>query len=73
MFKPVLTLAAVGFVGVALWKVLSMLFVPFLGTLLGVVLTLVKVALIVGLVMFVFWWFTKDKKDKTEDGEAPAS
>jgi type IV secretory pathway TrbL component len=73
MFKPVLTLAAVGFLGIGLWKVLSILFVPFLGTLLGVVLTLVKVALIVGLVMFVFWWFTQDKKDKTKDGEAPAS
>jgi type IV secretory pathway TrbL component len=74
MFKPVLTLAAVGFLGIGLWKVLSILFVPFLGTLLGVVLTLVKVALIVGLVMFAFWWFTQDKKkDKTEDGEAPAS
>ena len=74
MFKPVLTLAVVGFLGIGLWKVLSLLFVPFLGTLLGVVLTLVKVALIVGLVMFAFWWFTQDKKkDKTEDGEAPAS
>jgi type IV secretory pathway TrbL component len=70
MFKPVLTLAAAGFVGVALWKVLSVLFLPLLGTVLGVVLTLVKVALIVGLVMFVFWWFTKNNK---KDGEAPAS
>jgi type IV secretory pathway TrbL component len=70
MFKPVLTLAAAGFVGVALWKLLSVLFLPFLGTLLGVVLTLLKVALIAGLVMFIFWWFTKEKK---EDGDAPAS
>jgi hypothetical protein len=71
MFKPVLTLAAVGVAGFAVWKVLSVLFLPFVGTLLGIVLMLVKVALIVGLVMFAFWWFTKEKKK--EDGEAPAS
>lgn len=71
MFKLVLTLAAVGFAGFALWKVLSFLFLPLLGTLLGIVLTLVKVALLVALVWLVVSWLTKDKR--TDDGEAPTS
>lgn len=70
MFRPLLTLAAAGFAGLAFWKVLSFLFLPFLGTLLGLVLTVVKVALLVGLVCFVLWWLSRDK---SEDGEAPAS
>lgn len=69
MFKPLLTLAAAGFAGLAFWKILSFLFLPFLGTLLGLVLTVVKGALLVGLVCFVLWWLGRDKN---EDGEAPA-
>ncbi|HEX4599848.1 MAG TPA: hypothetical protein VH116_00540 [Gemmatimonadales bacterium] len=70
MFKPLLTIAAVGFAGFALWKVLSFLFLPVLGTLLGIVLTLVKVALVAGLVWFVVSWLMKQKR---KDDEAPAS
>lgn len=57
MFKPVLTLAAVGFVGVVLWKVAA-------GFLLPLFFLVFKIALIVGLVMLAFWWFNKrDRKD----------
>ena len=63
MLKPVLKLAAVGFLGLALWKVLPILLLP----LLGIFLTVVKIALVVGLVFLVVWWLRKSK-----DGEAPA-
>jgi len=54
MLKPILSLAAVGLVGVILWKVAA-------GLLLPLVFLLFKVALIVGLVMFAFWFFRKDR------------
>ncbi|PYP18193.1 MAG: hypothetical protein DMD54_05575 [Gemmatimonadetes bacterium] len=59
MFRPILTLAAVGFVGIALWKIASALLLPL-------VFLVFKIALIVGVVMAVFWWF-KNKKDRKED------
>jgi hypothetical protein len=67
--RPVVTLAAAGIIGVALWKVLSILLLPLAGLLLGLVLTLVKVGLLVALVMFAVWLFRR--KDK-EGGEASA-
>lgn len=59
MFRPILTLAAVGFVGIALWKIASALLLPL-------VFLVFKIALIVGAVMAVFWWL-KNKKDRKED------
>ena len=64
MAKPILQLAAAGFLGVALWKVVSILLLPLLGTLLGFFLTLLKVALVVGLVFLVFWLFRKRQDDE---------
>ncbi len=60
MFRPILTLAAVGFVGIALWKIASALLLPL-------VFLVFKIALIVGMVMAVFWWLNKNKKDRKED------
>ena len=54
MIKPVLQLAAVGLVGVILWKVAA-------GLLLPLFFLLFKVALIVGLIMFAVWFFRKDR------------
>ena len=54
MIKPVLQLAAVGLVGVVLWKVAAAFLLPL-------VFVLFKVALIVGLIMFAFWFFRKDR------------
>jgi hypothetical protein len=54
MLKPILSLAAVGFVGVVLWKVAA-------GLLLPLFFLVFKVTLIVGLVMFAFWYFRKDR------------
>jgi Flp pilus assembly protein TadB len=63
MIKPVLQLAAVGLVGVVLWKVAA-------GLLLPLFFVLFKVALIVGLVMFAFWYF---RKDRGKEDTPPAS
>jgi len=70
MHKPVLTLAAVGAAGFALWKVASVLLLPLLGTLLGLVFTVVKFIAIAGLLWLAYWFITRNK-DK--GGEAPAT
>lgn len=69
MAKPIVSLAAVGVLGFALWKVLSFLFLPLVGTLLGVLFTLVKVAAIVGVVLLVMW-LLRGKKDDTKRDDA---
>ena len=65
MSKPLLQLAAVGVAGVILWKVLA-------GPFIGLLLLALKVAFVVGLVMFALWFFKKSHKDEQRDGEAPA-
>jgi len=65
MSKPVLQIAAVGVAGVLLWKVLA-------GPLIGLLFVALKVAFVVGLVMFALWFFKKSQKDEQRDGEAPA-
>ena len=60
MFKPVLVLAAAGFLSVALWKILSMLFLPLAGVLLGLVITILKLAALVAIVMLVVWWLRRN-------------
>ena len=69
MLKPVVTLAAAGVIGIALWKILSILLLPLAGMLFGLLLTLLKVALLVALVMFAVWLFRRKDKEK---GEASA-
>jgi hypothetical protein len=54
MIKPVLQLAAVGLVGVVLWKLAA-------GLLLPLFFLLFKVALIVGLIMAAVWFLRKDR------------
>ena len=68
MMKPVVTLAAAGIVGVALWKILSIRLLPLAGLLRGLVVTLLKVGLLVALVMFAVWLFRRKEKG----GEASA-
>lgn len=64
MLKPVLQLAAVGFVGIVLWKIASALLLPLF-------FVVFKVALIAGLIMLAFWWF--NKKDRGKEDTPPAS
>lgn len=62
MLKPVLTLAAVGFLGFALLKLLPILLLP----LLGIFFFVVKIAVIAGLIWLAFWFFNKRGKSKDE-------
>ena len=52
MTKPLLQLAALGVAGVALWKIASIVLLPFL-------VLAFKVATIVALVMLAIWFFKK--------------
>ena len=58
MVKPVLQLAALGFVGIALWKIAGAFLLPL-------VFLVFKIALVIGLVMVAFWYF--NKKDRKEE------
>ena len=63
MLKPVLQLAAVGVVGVVLFKLAALIFLPLLAI-------LFKVALVLALVFFLMKLLKKSSK---KDGEAPAA
>ena len=64
MLKPVLQLAAVGFVGVVLWKLAAALLLPLF-------FLVFKIGLIVALIMLAFWFF--NKKDRGKEDTPPAS
>lgn len=59
MLKPIVTLAAVGFLGIALGKLLFMLLLPLFATLVGFIALAIKIALIVGLVWLGILLFRK--------------
>ncbi len=50
MLKPVVSLAAVGFIGVLLYKLVLVLLLPVFGMVIGFAALVIKVALIAGLV-----------------------
>jgi hypothetical protein len=64
MLKPVLQLAAVGFVGVVLWKLAAAFLLPLF-------FLVFKVGLVVALIMLAFWFF--NKKDRGKEDTPPAS
>lgn len=64
MMKPVLQLAAVGLVGVVLWKLAA-------GLLLPLFFFLFKIALIAGLIALAFWFF--NKRGRGKEDTPPAS
>ncbi|PYP39421.1 MAG: hypothetical protein DMD48_06575 [Gemmatimonadetes bacterium] len=64
MLKPVLQLAAVGVVGVVLWKVAAAFLLPLF-------FLVFKIGLIVALVMLAFWFF--NKKDRGKEDTPPPS
>lgn len=65
MLKPILSLAAVGFVGVVLWKVAA-------GFLLPLFFFVFKIAMIAALIALAFWFFNKKSRGK-EDTPPAAS
>jgi hypothetical protein len=54
MLRPVLTLAAVGLAGIAIWKVLWILLLPLFGALFGFVALALKIALFLIVVWVLF-------------------
>ena len=65
MAKPIVQLAALGVVGVILWKL-------FAGLFLGILFTIFKFAFIAGLAFFAFWLFKRWSEKNEKKGEAPA-
>ncbi len=57
--KPMLSLAAVGFVGLILAKFLGILILPIFGMFLGFLFLVLKIVLIVGLIWMGFNLFRK--------------
>jgi ABC-type uncharacterized transport system permease subunit len=57
--KPVLTLAAVGLLGIGLWKLAAMFLLPLF-------FFVFKVGLIIALVMLAFWFFNKKGRGKED-------
>ena len=64
MMKPVLQLAAVGIVGIVLWKVAA-------GFLLPLFFLVFKIALIAGLIALAVWFL--NKKDRGKEDTPPAA
>ena len=63
--KPVLQLAAVGLIGIGLWKLAAIFLMPLL-------FFVFKIGLIIGLVMLAFWFFNKKNRGK-EDTPPPSA
>ena len=64
MVKPVLTLAAVGLAGIAVWKLAGVFLLPLF-------FFVFKIALIAGLIMLAFWFFKG--RDRGKEDTPPAS
>jgi len=60
-----LTIAAVGILGIGLWKLAAMFLVP-------VLFVVLKIGLIAGLIMLAFWYFNKKSRGK-EDTPPPSA
>ena len=59
MLKPIVTLAAVGFAGAIIGRMLFLLLFPLFGMLVGFVALVLKIALIAGLIWLGFVVFRK--------------
>jgi hypothetical protein len=57
--KPVLQLAAIGIIGIGLWKLASLFLLPLF-------FFIFKIGLIIGLVMLVYWWINKKSRGKED-------
>lgn len=66
MLKPVLGLATAGVVAVLLWKLLTLLLLPLIGVLTGVVLILFKLA-IAGIALCGLVWLLRRWEDRSAE------
>ena len=66
MSKPLLQLAALGVLGFSLWKLGSFFFIPLL-------FLSLKIALVVGVVLFAVWLFKRNDRKGASDAETGTS
>jgi len=66
MSKPMLQLAALGLLGFSLWKLGSFFFIPML-------FLALKMAFVVGIVMFAVWLFKRNDRKGASDSETGSS
>jgi len=66
MSKPILQLAALGLLGFSLWKLGSFFFIPML-------FLALKMAFVVGIVMFAVWLFKRNDRKGASDSETGSS
>jgi uncharacterized membrane protein YhdT len=66
MSKPLLQLAALGVLGFSLWKLGSFFFIPLL-------FLALKIALVVGVVLFAAWLFKRNDRKGASDSETGTS
>ena len=59
MLKPVLSIAAAGFVAVVLWKVLGLLLLPLVAMAFGLLVVVLKFAFIGAMICFAIWVFRR--------------
>ncbi|HEX9582372.1 MAG TPA: hypothetical protein VF970_14810 [Gemmatimonadales bacterium] len=68
MLRPVVTLAALGVVGVVAWKLLWGLVLPFVAIALGLVFTVLKLALVAFLIYLAYRLFQRVINHRPEPG-----
>ena len=68
MLKPMVQVAALGVVGVVIWKLAFFLLIPLVGLAAGFVFAILKIALIVGAILFVVWFLKKKGGEEKADG-----
>ena len=66
MSKPLLQLAALGVLGFSLWKLGSFFFIPLL-------FLALKIALVVGVVLFAVWLFKRNDRKGASGSETGTS
>lgn len=69
MWKPILTVAAVGVGGFVLWQIVWAFLVPVLGAILGFLLTALKVGLLILLAYWIYRIVANGKK-KQQNAES---
>ena len=68
MWKPILTVAAVGVGGFVLWQLVWAVLMPVLGGILGFLLAALKVGLLILLAYWIYRVVTNNKKQQNAEG-----
>jgi hypothetical protein len=64
--KPLFNLAAIGVVGVILWKVLGLLLLPLVGVTLGILFVIMKFAVIGAVLFFLVWLIRRSGRSEAK-------